>query len=73
MKKGFGNTTAGHLFSHYPYQGFPDDDPRKQQSNERLLHKAKIPTPFKGLSHPNPAFTPNYTLYNTCEPYQPKN
>ena len=64
MKKGYGNTTAGHLFSHYPYQGFPDDDPRNQQSNERLLHKAKIQTPFKGSSHPNPAFTPNYTVYN---------
>ena len=29
MKKGYGNTTAGHLFSHYPYQGHPDDDKRQ--------------------------------------------
>lgn len=73
MKKGYGNTTAGHLFSQYPYSGYPDDDQRKQQSNDRLLHKAKIPTSFIGSSHPNQTFTPNYTVYNTSEPYQPKN
>jgi hypothetical protein len=28
MKKGYGNTTAGHLFGHYPYQGYPEDDKR---------------------------------------------
>jgi hypothetical protein len=26
MKKGFGNTTMGHLFGHYKYEGSPYDN-----------------------------------------------
>ena len=26
MKKGFGNTTTGHLFSNYKYEGTPYDN-----------------------------------------------
>lgn len=73
MKKGFGNTNVGHLFSHFPYEGYPDDDPRAKDSNDKLLHKAKIPVPFKGGTHPSATFTDNYAVYNGSEPYQPKN
>lgn len=73
MKKGYGNTTAGHLFSHYPYQGFPEDDKRAKDSNDRLVHKAKIPTPFVGSSHPSATFTDDFAVYNKNEPYQPTN
>ena len=30
MKKGFGNTTTGHLFSSVPYAGDPYDDARER-------------------------------------------
>jgi len=42
MKKGYGNTTAGHLFSAYPYMGAEYDDGKNLQSKERMEHKAKI-------------------------------
>lgn len=70
MKKGFGNTAVGHLFGSYPYQGYPEDDQKALNSNERLIHKAKIPTGFRGNSHPSKTFTPDYALYNTDEPYK---
>lgn len=31
MKKGFGSTTTGHLFSSYKYQGSPFDNQREQE------------------------------------------
>ena len=33
MKKGFGNTTTGHLFSSYKYQGTPYDNQRDCERN----------------------------------------
>ena len=63
MKKGFGNTTAG-LFSSYPYQGYLDEEGKNKNSYEKMIHKAKIPVPFKGSSHPNKTFTPDYVDYN---------
>jgi hypothetical protein len=72
MKQGYGNTSVGHLFSQYPYGGYPDDAERDRVSNDRLLHKAKIPTPFKGGVHPSATFTENFALYNSAEPYKPK-
>lgn len=72
MKKGFGNTTAG-LFSSYPYQGYLDEEGKNKNSYEKMIHKAKIPVPFKGSSHPNKTFTPDYVDYNKDnEPYDPK-
>jgi len=50
MKRGFGDTTTGHLFGSYKYQGSPYDNPRDLESKERLEHKAKIPAAFKGHS-----------------------
>lgn len=70
MKKGYGNTTAGHLFSHYPYSGYPESDLKEINSNERLIHKAKIPAPFKGNLHPSATFTDDFAVYNTSEPYK---
>lgn len=64
MKKGFGATGTQHLFSSYPYMGYPDDEARQLDSNGRLIHKAKIPTPFKA-SNPTQTFTPDYALYNS--------
>lgn len=72
MKKGFGSAAVGHLFSSYPYAGYPEDDKRALSSNERLVHRAKIPTNFNGNSHPSKTFTPDYAVYNTNDPYQPK-
>lgn len=71
MKKGYGNTTSGHLFSNYPYQGYPEDDARAKDSNDKLIHKAKIPTPFRASSNPSKTFTPDYALYNKNQPYEP--
>lgn len=31
MKKGFGSTNTGHLFGSYPYQGYPEEDPKKKE------------------------------------------
>jgi hypothetical protein len=64
MKKGYGNTSVGHLFGQYPYNGYPEDDQRQKDSNDRLIHKAKIPTPFKGGLYPNNTFTDNFAVYN---------
>ena len=72
MKKGFGNVAVGHLFGSYPYIGYPEDDQRAINSNERLVHKAKIPTGFRGSSHPSKTFTPDYAVYNSDEPYKQK-
>ena len=30
MKKGYKNTGAQHLFSSYPYRGYPEEDLRKK-------------------------------------------
>ena len=70
MKKGFGNTTAGYLFSQYPYQGYPQEQGREKDKREKLEHKAKIPTSFKGGSHPTSTFTPGYAVYQSDEPYK---
>lgn len=70
MKKGYGNTTAGHLFSHYPYNGYPESDKNEINSHERLVHKAKIPVPFKGNLHPSATFTDDFAVYKTSEPYK---
>lgn len=72
MKKGYGSTASDHLFSNYPYKGYPEDDARQMESNEKLVHKAKIPTPFRGSSHPSKTFTPNYAVFNNEEPFQQK-
>lgn len=64
MKKGFGNTNVGHLFSHYPYQGYPEQDERNKNSQDKLIHKAKIPTSFVGGAYPSATFTPDYALVN---------
>ena len=70
MKKGFGSTNVGHLFSSYPYQGHPDEDARNIDLKDKLNHKAKIKTAFKGNLHPSTTFTPNYAVYDTQEPYK---
>lgn len=64
MKKGFGNAAVGHLFSSFPYLGYPEEEGRVRESNERLIHKAKIVAPFKGSSYPSSTFTPDYALLN---------
>ena len=71
MKKGYGNTTAGHLFSAYPYMGSEFDDGKNLQSKERMEHKAKIGQPFTGSSHPSKTFTPDYAAYLPGDPYKP--
>lgn len=53
MKKGFGNTTYGHLFGAYPYEGYPHEAEQDIQSREKLVHKAKISKPFNGTSKPS--------------------
>lgn len=74
MKKGFGNTTSGHLFGSYEYKGSPYDNQKDLESHEKLVHKAKIAKPFNGLNHPQATFTPHYqTFQREGEPYQPKN
>ena len=65
MKRGFGSTNVGHLFSSYPYQGYPEEDRRNKDLKDKLNHKAKIITPFKGNLHPSTTFTPNYAVYDT--------
>lgn len=72
MKKGFGNSTVGHLFSSYKYQGTPFDNQKDHEKNEKMTHKAKILTPFSG-SNPNTTFTPHYQTYqNLNDPYLAK-
>lgn len=74
MKKGFGNTATGHLFGAYPYQGIPHDYPKELESQQKLEHKAKIPTAFRGTSYNIATFTPDHQVYQgESEPYQPKN
>lgn len=74
MKKGFGSTTTGHLFSSYKYQGSPYDQKREQELQEKMIHKAKIIGPFNGGAHPSSTFTPHYqTFYCAGEPYQRQN
>ena len=60
MKKGFGNTTTGHLFGAYKYEGYAFDNAKEIDKKERMIHKAKIHKPFSGVSNPNATFTPNY-------------
>ena len=43
-----------------------------KDSNEKLIHKAKIIAPFKGSSHPSATFTPDYALLNKEEPFNQK-
>ncbi len=33
MKKGFGDTNSGYLFSHPPYQGYPEEEGREKDKN----------------------------------------
>lgn len=46
-KKGFANTTVGHLFGHIPYKGDPYDRPKEFDVKERAEHKSKILHPVK--------------------------
>lgn len=71
MKKGYGNTTVGHLFGSYPYMGCEYDNIKNLQSKERMEHKAKIGQPFRGSSHPSKTFTPNYAAFQPGDAYQP--
>ena len=64
MKRGFGNTTVGHLFSSSKYQGDPYDDQRDIERQEKMNHKAKILKPFHGHNNPTQTFTPHYTTYH---------
>lgn len=74
MKKGFGNTTHGHLFGAYQYKGSPYDNPRELQSNQKMVHKAKILAPFQNSVHPEATFVPHHqTFHQLGEPYQAKN
>jgi hypothetical protein len=63
MKKGFGSTTTGHLFSSYKYQGSPYDQKREQELQEKMTHKAKIIGPFNGepipVAHSLPTTRPS--------------
>ena len=70
MKKGYGSTNVGHLFSSYPYQGYPDEDARNKDLKDKLNHKAKIIAPFKGNLHPSSTFTDNYAVYESQEPFK---
>lgn len=63
MKRGFGSTTVGHLFSSYKYEGTPYDNMRDQEKNEKMTHKAKIIAPFNGGAHPQSTFTPHYQTF----------
>ena len=72
MRKGYGSIGVEHLFSSYPYEGYPEEDGRKKDQQEKMAHKAKIATPFKSTSHPNTTFTNDHAIYNKDEPYQEK-
>jgi hypothetical protein len=64
LKKGYGNTTYGHLFSQNRYHVDPYDNPKELDSKERMEHAKKIRSgafynTFKKRDH----FTPNYRVY----------
>jgi len=63
MKKGFGNTTTGHLFGQYGYMGCPYDAEKDADNKNRLEHKAKIFQPFVGSKNPSKTFTPDYVSF----------
>lgn len=73
MKRGLGSSTAGQLFGQYPYAGYPEDEQRRRSGEEQLLHKARIPEPFRGGSHPAATFTADHAVYQASEPYRPRN
>ena len=81
MKKGYGSSNHGHLFSEAPYQGTPYDFPRELETVRPLLsqkekaeHRAGIPLPFVGTSTTKGVFTPDYeiAMNEINDPYQPK-
>ena len=59
MKRGFGNTTVGHLFSSSKYQGDPYDDQRDIERQEKIKHKSSSPsTDTITPPRPSPLTTP---------------
>jgi hypothetical protein len=66
-KKGFGNTTSGHLFSAYQYMEDPYDRPKELNSKEINDHRARLGTgaAFRSTSHARDHFVNNYQQY--CE------
>jgi len=64
MKRGFGSTTVGHLFSSYKYEGTPYDNQQNIEKKEKMAHKAKILKPFVGSSNPQATFTADHQAFH---------
>jgi len=64
LKKGYGNTTYGHLFSQPRHETDPFDNPKALDSMERMEHANKIRSgPFFTTSSKRDHFTSNIRLY----------
>jgi len=76
MKKGYGATTYGHLFSHPAHAVDPFDNPAAMSSKERKDHWAKIHSGAFYTTYPKrDHFTPNYRVFknpNGMNGYRPQ-